>query len=307
MVLFYKEYLVYFEYFFIFAVVVGIGGVLYYKNFRSINRKLCSLIFYGSYFSLLFWGIVWLVFFFMPRDFGEGLFLDNYSYLMSPKSYSFRSRVLDDKDIMPLIKDVESIEEIDDILKNTELMEEMLRGLIQNKLPCVFSYNIKDEDDVEDIMPNFMILNKQFDVVNNIGKNIEYFTNILGIRKSMFSRFLKNSYGKNSLQGPFYFIFNANVTGISLDDGKEVWRHSTLFKWDKDPEFLKFRQIIQIECVAVFLYDNRRIIKPAILTFEGRLAFCIQDYLIGIEDHRFTPIIITEDEIEENTIVTLNN
>lgn len=290
--MFYKI-LLFWKEFIIISIITIILGFFYYKYFSIVNKFLWALFKFlfkvFSCFSFLFFIVFWIFAFFFPKDLSNNFVSNGYRHLVSPKSFIFRTRILDENDTMPFIRDVESVEEIEEILRDTDLMEEMLRGLIQNKLPCVFSYNIETQktDEEEEFYPNFMILNKKYEIMNKVGKNIKYFANILGINKSIWSKALINTIGMDSLQGPFYFIFNANISGGSLFAGEEVIRHSSLYKWDRDPEYLKFRLTIQIDCISVFFYKNQIIIEPTIMTFQGRLAFCIQDYLLSIENYKY--------------------
>ena len=272
----------------IIIIIIAITSYLYIKYFWIVNKYLFLIFRIGSYLSVVIVIVFWILVMILPKNFGKSYIMTNYKYLYSPDRYLWRSRILDGNDTMPQVRNVKDSDEIKVILSDEAFIGEMLRGLIQNNLPCVFSYHVKKNDDgyKDEPVPNFIILNKKFDIVNNIGKNINFFTKILGIDKNIFGRFIINTIGINELQGPFYFIFNANISGGSLNPGEEVLKHSTLYKWEKNPDFLNFRLQIQITCISVLFYRNEIIIEPVILDFAGKLAFCVQDFLIRIEKHR---------------------
>ena len=286
----FSEFSQYFQIFFSVVVILIISFYSIYlwsKNFKVINKKLFFIIFsvfrYFSCFSIIII-ILFVSFAKVISNKQQEIFVD---YLINPKNFAYRQRILDKNDTMPKIKYVESVDEIKEILFNRDFIEDLLRGLTQNNYPCVYSYHvISDKGNtplVNETLPHFMVLNKKFDVFNDFTKNTNPFLKFLNIEESFISKYIINKFGINELQGPFLFIFNANITGGSMFASEEILKHSTLYNWNNDPDFLNRRLTIQINCVNVYWYKNKMVIEEAILTFTGKLAYCIQDFLLDVQ------------------------
>jgi hypothetical protein len=263
--------------------VVGISIYFWIKNFKKVNKIVIKIICYIIKFlsaSGVF--IVFLIIFLSYLSEKKQDFFLN--YLVNPKQFAYRQRILDKNDTMPKIKYVQSVDEIKDILNNRDFMEDLLRGLTQNDFPCVYSYHtINEKETINETLPHFMILNKKIDVFNDFTKNTLSFLKFFRIEESLISKFIVNKFGIDKIQGPLWFIFNANITGGSILQNEPVLKHSTLYNWNNYPDFLDYRLSVQIECVNAFFYKDKIYIEEAIFTFVGKLAFCIQDFLLDVE------------------------
>lgn len=260
---------------------------LWIRNFKSVNKKiyLVSFLFCRCFSCFTFLICISFILFAMivPNDKQENFL----NFLKTPKRFAYRQRILDKNDTMPAIKYVESAEEIKEILQDRDYMEDLLRGLTQNDYPCVYSYHvISDKKEiVNETLPHFMILNKKFDMFNDFTKNTKPLLKFFNIEESFISKYFVNKFGIDELQGPFLFIFNANVSGGSIFAREEILKHSTLYNWNNNPDFLNRRLLIQIDCINVYFYKDEMIIEEAVLQFTGKLAYCIQDFLLDVDKY----------------------
>lgn len=227
----------------------------------------------------IFIGILCLLFYlFYNAD--DEFINKNYKYIRDPKT--LYQRVLDNGDKMPEIYCVHNISEIETVIKDRELIYDMMSSLEASTLPCVSSYHFKRKNDTA--MPNFILLNKRFNTLNSVGEFLKYATKLFGLSNNPLLKIAINTVGTVFYQGEHYYIFNVKKIGGSKNKNVKVRRSTTLCEWSgkSKEEFLRYFSI-QIEAIEVIFHKGKMYAEESILRFYGELAYCIQDFLDDIK------------------------
>jgi hypothetical protein len=280
---------------FIVVFSTAIPIYFYIQHFRKANlflrRLLSGLVWYGSFASVLVVLSSVVVFWFVSPEKQDELLM---SYLTTRPSSKYRNRVLEgrNKDHFPKLRDVESEEEIMEILRDRELIGGMLKDLDGENV-CVFAHHVIERDHdwglegeaENETMPRLIIMDKQFDFYNHFGRKVKSFMNFLRLDETFLAKYVINRWGLDRLHGPYYFLFDPQIVGGAVNATEQVRKITSVFKWGNSKDYKRFHLVVQVYGIGVFFYGGRMKVRPVFLTLVDKLAYCIQDFFRDIENY----------------------